>query len=108
MGLYLVIMPSKVRIISQRNSARWDEILQSLIDADAWGKEQTYFGITDPDRADSIRRAFRTAGRHKGVAVKSFWHECSGCKEGGAECRFHVKFTIYDMDSARQYKAKKA
>ena len=101
-------MPSKVRIISERNSAKWDDIIQSLIDAGAWGNEQTYFGIEDPERADKIRRAFKTAGRHKGVSVKSFWKECAGCKDGGAECRYHVYYTIYDMDVARQYKSKQA
>ena len=101
-------MPNKVRIISQRNSAKWDDIIQSLMDSAAWGQEQTYFGIEDPDRADSIRRAFKTAGRHKGVAVKSYWKECTGCKDGGEACRFHVFFTIYDMDVARQYKSKQA
>jgi len=101
-------MPNKVRIISQRNSAEWDNIIQSLMDAGAWKQEQTYFGITDPDRADSIRRAFKTAGKHKGVAVKSYWKECGGCKDGGSDCRFHVHFTIYDMDEARNYKVKQA
>jgi hypothetical protein len=101
-------MPNKVRIISQRNSIKWDDIIQSLMDASAWEQEQTYFGIEDPDRADSIRRAFKTAGRHKGVAVKSYWKECAGCKEGGAACRYHVYYTIYDMDKARGYKTKQA
>lgn len=101
-------MPSKVRIISERNSARWDEIIQSLMDAGAWEQEQTYFGIEDPARADSIRRAFKTAGRHKGVAVKSYWKECTGCKDGGQQCRYHVHFTVYDMDKARAYRARQA
>jgi hypothetical protein len=40
------------------------------------------------------------------VAVKAYWHECAGCDAGGPDCRYHVKFTVYDMDRAREFKSR--
>lgn len=102
-------MPNQVRIISPRNSAAWDELVTTLIDAGSWGKEQTYFGCTTQERADKVRRALRTAARRTGTAtMKAFWYECRGCNDGGPDCRYHVSFTLYDMDKARAYKARQA
>jgi hypothetical protein len=101
-------VPSQVRIIQQRNSRQWDELVDDVLVREAHGQEHEYFGITDPDRADKIRRALRTAARRKGVGAKVYWNECKGCTNGGAECRYHVKYTLYDMAVARQYKADQA
>ena len=101
-------MPSQVRIISKRNSRQWDELVQDIITRGAFGQEHDYFGITDPERADSVRRAIRTAGKHLGVGSKVFWHECTGCENGGPECKFHVSYTVYSMEEARKYKAGQA
>ncbi len=104
-------MPQQVRMpryVSQRNSASWDDIIKSVIDASAWGKEQTYWGITTEDRAHEVYRKLRTAAAHHGVGRKVFWYECGGCKDGGNDCRYHVSFTVYDLATARRYKAQQA
>lgn len=101
-------MPTKVRIIQQRNSRQWDELIHDLIGRGAVGTEHDYFGITEPDRADRIRRALRTAAKREGYGAKVFWYECKGCSNGGADCRYHVSYTLYDMDVAREYKAQQA
>jgi len=101
-------MPSQVRIISPRNSARWDTLIQGFIDAGAWKQQQTYFGCVSQDRADKVRRALRTAGKHLGISVYAFWTECGGCNDGGTECRYHVNFSIHTMEEAREYKARQA
>jgi len=101
-------MPSQVRIISPRNSARWDTLIQGFIDAGAWKQQQTYFGCVSQDRADRVRRALRTAGKHLGIGVYAFWQECTGCNDGGPGCRYHVNFSIHTMEEAREYKARQA
>lgn len=101
-------MPQQVRMpryISQRNSSSWDDIIKALVQAGKWGQENTYFGIGTEERAQEVYRKLKTAASHQGVARKVFWLQCSGCKEGGADCRYHVSFTIYDMETARAYKA---
>lgn len=100
-------MPQQVRMpryISQRNSKNWDDIIRQVISAGKWGEENTYFGIATEDRAHEVYRKLRTAASHQGVARKVFWYPCTGCRDGGNDCRFHVSFTIYDMETARQYK----
>jgi hypothetical protein len=99
-------MPSQVRIIAGPRNTAWDGYIQDVIDTGAWEKEHEYFGVTDPERADSIRRRLRNAGRHLGVSVKAFWRECNGCKNGGPGCRYHISYTVYDPDTARRYKAR--
>ena|SRR5215472_15336035 len=104
-------MPSQVRIIRERNSAKWDDLVRDLINRGAYGVENDYFGIATQDRADKIRRAIRTAGGHLGVGRKVYWKECPNpgrCKNGGSDCKFHVYYTIYDLDEAREYKVKQA
>ena len=101
-------MPSKVRIIQQRNSRQWDELVDDVLARRALGTEHEYFGITDPERADKIRRALRTAAKRQQVGAKVYWKECQGCANGGADCRYHVYYTLYDMDVARRYKADQA
>lgn len=98
-------MPSQVRIIRERNSRQWDELVEDVLGRGAHGLEHEYFGITDPERADKVRRALRTAAKRKQVGAKVFWKECGGCANGGAECKFHVFYTLYDMETARAYKA---
>ena len=101
-------MPSKVRIIAGPRNTAFDHYIEDVIGAGAWGVEHDYFGITNVERADYVRRKLRMAGRHMDppVAVKAYWKPCTGCANGGPDCQFHVKFTVYDMDIARQYKAK--
>jgi hypothetical protein len=101
-------MPTQVRIISQRNSASWDDLIRHLADNGAWEQQQTYFGCTTQDRAEKVRRALRTAARRLGHAIKAYWYECSGCANGGPDCRYHVSFTLYDIEAARAYKAASA
>lgn len=100
-------MPSQVRIISPRNSAQWDEL---IADAPA-GQENTYGGIASQQRADEVRRKLRTAGKRRDdIAAKVFWYECKDkqrCKFG-ADCQYHVSYTVYPMDAARKYKARQA
>lgn len=101
-------MPSKARIIAGPRNVSFDHYIEDIIGRGAWGEDHEYFGITDPERADYVRRKLRTAGRHiePPVAVKAFWHECAGCNDGGPDCRYHVTFAVYDMETARQYKSK--
>ena len=101
-------MPQQVRMpryVSQRNSSSWDDIIRGLVDGAKHGQEQTYFGITNENRAQEVYRKLRTAAQHQGVGRKVFWYGCKGCNEGGRECRYHVSFTIYDIDEARAYRA---
>ena len=101
-------MPSKVRIISPRNSGEWDDIVRTLRDAGAWRERHTYFGLANQQRADSVRRKLRTAGKHLGISVDAFWSECGGCDNGGPECAYHVDFSIHTPEEARAYMAAKA
>jgi hypothetical protein len=99
-------MPGKTRIISGPRNTSFDHYIQDLIDRDAWETEHFYFGIADEERADFIRKKLRTAGTHMDprVAVKAFRVACpNGCDNGGPDCRWHVSFTVYDMDKARAY-----
>ena len=99
-------MPSQVRIIAGPRNKAFDHYIEDIIGRGAWEVEHEYFGITDQERADYVRRKMRMAGKHMNppVAVKAFWRQCAGCPNGGADCRFHVSFTVYDMDKARAYK----
>lgn len=103
-------MPSKVRIISPKNSAEWDHLVRGLIDGGTLGSEQTYGGCTSEERADHVRKKIRTAARKADVASKVFWKPCD--KPGkcgfGADCTHHVYITLYSMDAGREYKAKQA
>lgn len=104
-------MSSQVRIIRERNSPRWDDLVRQVVDRGAYGVEHDYFGVTTEDRADKIRRAIRTAGGHLGVGRKVYWKPCPDlgkCRNGGSDCKFHVYYTIYDLDEARKYKAQQA
>lgn len=101
-------MPNQVRIIQQRNSRQWDELVSDVIARGALGQEHDYFGITDPERADRIRRALRTAAKRQQHGARVYWNECKGCVNGGPDCRYHVFYTLYDMETARQYKANQA
>lgn len=101
-------MPSQVRIIAGPRNTSFDSYIRDLVEQDGFGVERTYFGITEPDRAETVRRRMKRAGTHLGVSVKAFWKPCKGCSNGGKECRFHVLFTAYDPEQARQYKQKQA
>lgn len=101
-------MPSQVRIISGPRNTSFDHFIADLVEQDGYGSERNYFGITSQERADEVRRRLRQAGRHLGVSVKAFWYGCTGCQNGGHDCRFHVSFTAYDPGEARRYKAGKA
>ena len=99
-------MPGKVRIISGPRNVSFDHYIRQVIDDGGWEQERDYFGITTPERAEEIRKKLRTAGAHMDppVSVRAYWRECSGCANGGAGCRFHVKFTVYDKAKARDWK----
>lgn len=103
-------MPNQVRIISQRNSAKWDDIIGDLMRGNTWRAEQTYGGITNQDRADRVRRCLRTAAKHKGIAAKVYWNECDqpGKCMFGDDCAFHVKYSIFPLEEARNYKSQQA
>jgi hypothetical protein len=101
-------MPQQVRMpryISQKNSTSWDDIIGAVIQAGKLGEENHYFGITTEERAQEVYRKLRTAATHHGHARKVFWYPCTGCKDGGQDCRYHVSFTLFDMETARAYKA---
>jgi hypothetical protein len=105
-------MAGGVRIISGPRNKSFDHYIEDIIGRGGWEIEHDYFGIQDEDGADFIRRKMRTAGRHMNppVAVKAFWKPCpgvdKGCELGGPECRYHVKFTVYNMELARKFKEK--
>lgn len=104
-------MPSKVRIIRERNSAKWDDLVRDAMQRNAYGSEHDYFGVVTAERADKVRRGIRTAAGHQGVGSKVFWKECpapGACANGGPDCKFHVYYTIYDIEEARKYKAQQA
>jgi hypothetical protein len=104
-------MPQQVRMpryISQRNSAQWDDIIRSIVNAGKLGEENTYFGITTEERAHEVHRKLKTAAAHQGIARKVFWYPCNGCTDGGKDCRYHVSFTLFDMEAARAYKARQS
>lgn len=100
-------MAQRVRIISGSRNKAFDHYIEDIIERGAWRQEHTYFGIADQDRANFVRQKIRTAGTHMDprVAVKAFWYECPGCENGGPDCRYHVSFTVFDMEEARKYKA---
>lgn len=103
-------MPTKVRIISPRNSAAWDDLVAGILESVGLGKEQTYGGITSEQRADEVRRKIRTAAKRRDLASKVFWGPCDkpGSCEFGADCTHHVKMTFFSMEEGRAYKAKQA
>lgn len=97
-------MPSQVRIIAGPRNTSFDSFIRDLVQQDGYAAERTYFGITDQDRAETVRRRMKRAGTHLGVSVKAFWKPCTGCEHGGKECRFHVYYSAYDPAAAREYK----
>lgn len=102
-------MPHQVRIISRRNSPKWDDLVRGALGS--LGIEYDYFGIANADRADAVRRGIRTAARHQGLGCKAFYGECKqpgACQDGGPDCRYHVYYTLYNLDEARKYKAQQA
>ena len=101
-------MPTQVRIIAGPRNTSFDGHIRDLVDQEGYGAERLYFGITDQDRADKIRKAMKQAGRHLGHSVKAFWEPCSGCQLGGRECRFHVRYSAYDPAVAKRYKAQQS
>ena len=104
-------MPSQVRMpryVSKQNSASWDDIIKAVISAGKLGDENTYYGIVSEERASEVYRKLRTAATHQGDGRKVFYYPCTGCDNGGPECRYHVSFTLFDMETARAYKANQA
>lgn len=102
-------MPSKVRIISKKNDALFDRLVEDLIGEEGFEVERTYFGITTEERAREVRVKLKTAAnRHLRVGLKAFWVGCEGCPEGGEDCRYHVKFTAYDIAKAGAYMERKS
>lgn len=99
-------MPSQVRIISRRNSPKWDDLVRAALRS--LGVEHDYFGVANADRADTVRKSIRTAARHQGHGAKVYYKECpqpGACQDGGPDCQYHVYYTLYDLDEARKYKA---
>lgn len=104
-------MPSQVRIIRERNSRQWDDLVADVIGRNAHGVEHDYFGCGSEQRADEVRRKIRTAAKRAGVGSKVFWKPCPSpgqCKTGGDGCTHHVYYTLFDMEVARAYKAQQA
>lgn len=103
-------MPSKLDHWAKRGprDSSFDHFIQKLLDERGFGFEREYVGIVTQDRANQVRLGMRKAGQHLGVSVKAFWKPCEGCKDGGNDCRFHVSFTAYDPEVARDYKARLA
>lgn len=102
-------MPSQVRMpryVSQRNSSSWDDIIRAV--SGKLGEENTYYGITTEERAAEVYRKLKTAATHQGLGRKVFYYQCAGCNNGGQDCRYHVSFTLYDMETARAYKAQQS
>jgi hypothetical protein len=102
-------MPQQVRMpryISQKNSTSWDDIIKSV--SGKLGQENHYHGITTEERAAEVYRKLKTAATHAGLGRKVFYYPCTGCKDGGNDCRFHVSFTLFDKEVARAYKAAQA
>lgn len=97
-------MPHRVRFI-QKINREFDHFIADLLHEDGYETERVYFGITTKARAEEVRRGLRTAGRHNKVSVKAFWQECEGCEDGGESCAYHVLFTAFDPDKAKEYKA---
>jgi hypothetical protein len=83
----------------------FDNYVKRLVAEEGYGAERHYFGIETQERAEEVRKGMRNAGRHLEISVKAFWYDCKGCDDGGDNCRFHVSFTAYDPEAARQYKA---
>lgn len=96
-----------VRYVSRRGPD-FTRHIRTQVEQFGYGVELEYFGLEDPVQADEVRRGLRRAGRKLGVAVKAFTADCGGCKNGGRECRHHVRFTSYDLEDAREYMAAKA
>ena len=99
-------MPSKVRIIAGPRNRDYDDYISDLVEQEGYGRERQYFGCVTQEEADKVRKGLRQAGRHLGVSVKAFWVECQGCELGGPSCAYHVKFSAYHPDAARDYKAR--
>lgn len=97
-------MPTAARIIAGPRNTSFDRYVSELVQEEGYGAERQYFGITGAERADEVRRKMRRAGMHLGISVKAFWKECTGCPNGGADCRYHVYYTAYDPTEARRYK----
>lgn len=96
-----------VRYVSRRGED-FTGYIRAQVEQVGFGAELEYFGITDPARADEVRRGLRRAGKKLGVAVKAFTAGCDGCRHGGPDCRHHVLFSTYDMEVARDYMRRKA
>lgn len=96
-------------VFYRRAAESFDGPLREKIDETGFGVGWVWVGCETEDRADEVRRGFKRAARHLGVAVRTYTRECPGegrgCQPGGPECRFHVPVTAFDMDSARQYRA---
>ncbi|MHB1595378.1 MAG: hypothetical protein ACYCO9_16345 [Streptosporangiaceae bacterium] len=103
-------MPSQVRIISPRNSAEWDRLVQSVVASGQLRQEHTYGGCGSEERADKVRRAIRTAAKHLGHAAKVYWNECDspGSCAFGDDCTHHVKFSIFSLDEGRAHMASRS
>lgn len=102
-------MPSQVRMpryVSQKNSTQWDDVIRAV--SGKLGEESTYFGCATEERATEVYRKLKTAATHQGFGRKVFYYPCAGCKDGGQDCRYHVSFTLYDMETARAYKAQQS
>lgn len=110
-------MPSKVRIITRKSREEIDldrnslHVLQQLWNQGMRDKDATHFGIQDYETADALRKSYRRVGRKvkpEGIAVRAFWQTCdNGCEQGGESCRYHVVFSLHDMEDARRYMAEK-
>lgn len=98
----------RVRFIAGPRNADYDRFIRDLVRQDGYGREREYFGIEERDRAERHRRGMRQAGRQLGVSIRAYWKECSGCANGGPECRYHVCYTAFSPAAAKAYRAEQS
>ena len=103
-------MPSKVRIISPRNSTEWDRLVRDTIARRGLRQEEIYGGLTTEEKANSVRRKIRTAARHEGYASWVRYIECPdpGSCRYDRDCAYHVVFRFFTIEEGREYKARQS
>lgn len=103
-------MPSKVRIISPRNSSEWERLVRDTIARRGLRSEETYGGLTSDTDADAVRKKIRTAARREQIGARVYYKECPtpGRCPYDADCTHHVLFTFYPIEEARTFKAQQS
>jgi hypothetical protein len=97
----------RIRYITRSRTTRFDAYVAELVEDEGFGEEREYVGVVDEGRAREVRRGMRRAATHLGVSLRTYWVSCSGCRLGGPECRFHVRFAAFAAEDARAHMASK-